>query len=194
MLTEPIPPSGYFHTFTICPTDEQQHVNSPCRINMVSNHIRTILYDTIGDVFYYNLFTEISEPQIGQDSVMARIHFHGVISLSPEQKVLFYAEYFHKLSRYFRFEVDTIKYEVEKFLIYCTKQRDGMEKYCMSYKTEYMIHHKMGRPQGYDAFSRSVTNTKRSRTNRNKPIGHYFTQNKKEGSGDSSPVLCDDDL
>lgn len=193
MMTETMPDERYIRTFTICPNDEQQHINSPCRIVMVHNHIRTILYDVLGDKFPYKLFTEITEPQNGQDGSIARIHFHGLIYLPPVDLITFYAEYFHRLNRYFRIEVDTIK-NLEVFLNYCTKQRESMELYCKVYKVEYILHHKMAKPQSYDSFTKQIV-TKRSKKNViNKPVKAYFSKYNKEGSGDSSPVLCDDDL
>lgn len=148
--TEKSPPKDTY-CFTIAPPDKLQHRNSPCRIVQVSDNIRSILHDILGDRFPYWLIIEVTDPDTGQEGSLARVHFHGWIKLKPTDYITFYVEYFHKLNFYFRIEVKDMK-NMGWINTYCSKQRDAMKPYCRLYNIPYEITEKSKLPSQYDSY------------------------------------------
>jgi len=134
-------------TLTLCPDDKHQFMNSPVRLRMVTDYIRTLLRDNLSDEYYnYTLYTEVSYPEKSQDGSIARIHYHGVIDfMQPSSKALFYIEHFHKLNKNCRMEVDDIN-DFNGWLDYCTKNWPAMQPYCELQKVPYKITHKLPYP------------------------------------------------
>lgn len=127
------------HTFTISPADRVQYFGSPCRLRQVTDRLRILLQNTIqNDGYEYELYPEITQPSIFQDEYSGRVHFHGYIKLSDQQKAMFYLNHSKPLSKDNRIEIDSIE-DIDKWNKYVTKQRDTMYPICDQYHTPYVI-------------------------------------------------------
>lgn len=130
------------YTFTVNPDDKHQYVRRPCRIAMVTADVRELLYTTLGSDYEYELYTEVSKPEQSQEGKITRIHYHGIIRLTPFQCAEFYVDKMPYLNMWCRIEVDTIK-DINKWEEYICKDRHEMEPYCNYYKVPYMLSNKM---------------------------------------------------
>lgn len=130
---------NHYYTFTINPDDKHQYQNSPTRLAQVTQDVRDLLYKQLFNRYEYELYTEVSHPEKGQESHIARVHYHGWIKLLPEKRAGFYIEHFHKLCAWSRIEIDTIK--DSSWLDYCTKDEKEMEPYCRECKVPYVLRH-----------------------------------------------------
>lgn len=144
------------HTFTLAPSDTIQFVQSPCRVQTVSDHIRCLLcYHLKG--FKWELHTEVTYPAVTQDSSIARIHYHGVIYFQPGQKTHFFTSIIHHINKHIRIEVDTIN-DLTKWQDYYTKHNDEihayMQTYCSTKKNPYpyILSSDMPPPRSYKSY------------------------------------------
>lgn len=133
---------GIPHTITICPNDDHQYQNDVLRLQCVTNDVRELLYNHLGHSYPYELHTEVSYPQQSQEGKIARIHYHGIIYLTPLLKATLFVEKLHKINKWARIEIDTIK-DITKWQLYISKNKDAMEAYCEANKVPYILHHQM---------------------------------------------------
>jgi hypothetical protein len=151
---EHFPENAY--TFTVNPNDKNQFAyRTPLRMNRVYTETLTMLQTVLGDLFQWELYTEIKQITKSVQGQFARIHFHGIIILTPKQHVKLLCEKMHRLSQTCSIEIDSIQHP-SVWHKYINKDRSGMVDYCAEEKTPSKMvngqRHKISlkkRPQGF---------------------------------------------
>lgn len=133
------------YTLTISPNDKLQHFNSINRLRKVTDDVRTLLYNTLGSTLRYELYTEVSYPTEIQNNRGGRIHYHGIIYLTPVQKAKMYVEYLPKLTNECRIELDTIQ-DLAIWQSYIIKDKEAMFAYCKEEHVPYKLDNHMAKP------------------------------------------------
>lgn len=129
------------YTFTIAPDDKHQYLRRPCRLRLVVDDVRDLLYTYLGSSYKYEVRPEISFPAVTQQGSGGRVHFHGIIYLSPEDKCRLYTDVLPYLSLWTRIEIDTIE-DLEVWKNYIKKEEKGMRAFCKSERVMYIINDK----------------------------------------------------
>lgn len=140
-MVEECPPKTAY-TMTIVPDDKHQYVRAVCRIQKVFRAVLDLLEHNLGSRYDYELYTEVSKPEQSQEGRPPRIHYHGIIHLTKYQEAEFWIEKLQYLNQWCRVEVDTIK-DSQKWLEYCTKDKESMLIYCKKNGVPYKLTNKM---------------------------------------------------
>ncbi len=115
------------YSITINLNDAHQYFSKPYRLQKAKSFLneQIIYYPTKG--LHYCLYCELSEPLNNTLSINGpRIHFHGILFMdSPKAVRYFLLQGWYRLSRYSKFDLDSIG-NPEVWHQYCIKQQHIM--------------------------------------------------------------------
>lgn len=120
---------------TINYCNSAQYINDPARLLKVVSLLQSMLKHYGLD---YELYPEVSTPNVSQKGHPARVHFHGIITWSSSVDYFeFWSDKLHKLNKFCRVSISDIR-DNQEWYKYCTKD-SYMKEVCKEYGITYPL-------------------------------------------------------
>lgn len=112
--------------FTWAPSDKYQYYGRKDRLKQFEIASRHLLYRSLTELkIKYDIIAEVSTPYILQDGAVGRLHLHGILCMTPIQRVKLYMGPIKLLTANARVEIKPIT-DKQGWLTYISKQKKLM--------------------------------------------------------------------